>query len=275
MRAILRIIAYLLAAVCVAAAIASCSPAEELPELSVDFLNTGKSDCIIITDGEYTVLVDTGDADDFDQIKSELDSKSITKIDLVILTHYDNDHVGSAADIVLNYNVEQVYGPNYIRTSSATVALDSAASQQGTKVTMLDRNVEFEYGNIEFKVYVPQKSEYVDENDNSLITVMEYGASRFLFLGDSEQDRMNEFNAAAIGRSYDVVKLPHHGDYNKTIKALVELNRIDVAVSCVADDSGMEDRLPELLSNAGIDSYLTCGGTVRVSCNGKTISVEQ
>ncbi len=253
---------------------AVCLPActrKPLSELSVSVLKTGNSDCTVITDGTHTVLIDTADADDFDTISAELDSLGIKKIDAIILSHYDNDHVGSAADIILKYEVTAVYGPDYIRSSAATRAIDEAAVKRGTKVRMLSDDAEITVGEMKFTLYAPLLDEYEDENDHSLIALLGYGGTSFLFLGDSEQVRMSEFNSRVNGKSYDVVKLPHHGDYHRNIKDFVEYNRIGAAVSCVADSADMEPRLAELLAAANIDDIRTADGTVRFTTDGISV----
>ena len=82
-----------------------------------EFLNTGKSDSILIRMDDQVILVDTGDDDDYNAIKAKLDGYGINTIDYLIITHYDNDHIGAADDVLKNYTVKMVYAPDYVRNS--------------------------------------------------------------------------------------------------------------------------------------------------------------
>ena len=94
-------------------------PYEDAPHvLRADFLKTGKSDAILLQADGTVILVDTGDADDFSTISKCLREYGITEIDYLIITHFDNDHIGSAATVLQNYGVKTVFLPDYIRDSS-------------------------------------------------------------------------------------------------------------------------------------------------------------
>ena len=85
--------------------------------LSVDFLQTGKSDAMILRIDGKVILIDTGDSDDYKKISGYLDSYGINTVDAMIITHFDNDHVGTASKIVEDYSVNKFYEHDYISDS--------------------------------------------------------------------------------------------------------------------------------------------------------------
>ena len=104
----------LLAALLLTAAFSGCGAEnkETYPPFTVDFLSTGKSDCALIRMDELVILSDTADADDYETIARCLKSYGIKKIDYMILSHYDKDHIGAAAPLIRYYEVEKVICPD-------------------------------------------------------------------------------------------------------------------------------------------------------------------
>ena len=105
-----------LLALCTLLALCACGAAVPGPEngvFSLDILNSGKSDCIIVCMDGVTVVNDAADEDDFDAICAALDRRGVQRIDYLILSHYDKDHIGSAAALVQAYPVGQILGPDY------------------------------------------------------------------------------------------------------------------------------------------------------------------
>ncbi len=86
---------------CLALFLAGCGGGKERGvSLKLTFLDTGKSDCIVIEAGESVVLNDTADADDVAAICAYLDERGTTWIEYLILSHFDKDHIGGAAGVV-------------------------------------------------------------------------------------------------------------------------------------------------------------------------------
>ncbi|MBR5746568.1 MAG: MBL fold metallo-hydrolase, partial [Clostridia bacterium] len=65
--------------------------------LTFDVLDIGKADCIVMRHKGQVLLIDTGEEENLPEIESHLSSRGISKIDYLILSHFDKDHVGGAA----------------------------------------------------------------------------------------------------------------------------------------------------------------------------------
>ena len=83
-----------------------------------------KSDCIIVCMDGVTVVNDAADEDDFDSICAALERRGVQRIDYLVLSHYDKDHIGSAAALVRAYPVGQILGPDYEENSMYLLAED-------------------------------------------------------------------------------------------------------------------------------------------------------
>ena len=275
-----------LALVCLFAILSSVSCMQKMPEdfiewkkenFTLDILSTGNSDCLLLRIDGVVVLIDTADEDDYGLISSYLEWYDIEKIDYLILTHYDNDHVGSAAALIRSYDVERIWGPDYQRDSSAMEALHAALTRRGLELEKLtsDKTIETENGS--FTVNVPGEKYYVndenDENNESLIITVHHGNHSLLLLGDALKERLSEFNELYPGETYDFAKLPHHGDWTKALGILLEDRDVALAVSCVGMAEEVEEKLRKKCEEADIYLYDSCDGNWHISPEGGVLTI--
>lgn len=242
------------------------------PKLEILIPNTGKSDCCLIFAGDSTLLIDTADADDADAIGSILRERGRNAVDLMILTHYDSDHVGAAGSLIRDFDVKSVVGPDYVRNSLAMSALTESLSDKGGALERLTADRILTFGDLEVQISVPRSGGYSDENDYSLIVTLKIGQKKLLFLGDACNARLKEFDRESDG-PYDFVKLPHHGDYESALTELFMTCRFRYAVLC--EDKAEDSRLAALLENYSVQTCRTYDGQVRVLCDGQSVEVTQ
>ena len=106
--------------------------------MHTEFLQTGESDSILIRMDSTVILVDTADSDEYAVLKAKLAEHEITTIDYLIITHFDNDHIGSAAGIIKDFAVKNVYAPDYVRDSGLYRSM-MAAIESRSGITTLHR----------------------------------------------------------------------------------------------------------------------------------------
>lgn len=88
-----------------------CAPATD--SLTVIIPSIGKADCSILIQGDQVMVIDCGEAENSGEILQTLKGLDVTKIDCLVITHFDKDHVGGAADILNALAVSQVLEPDY------------------------------------------------------------------------------------------------------------------------------------------------------------------
>lgn len=256
--------------------------------LSVRVLETGKSDCILITLDDIVILMDTADADDYAEISDMLQSLGISRIDHLILTHFDNDHIGSAAKVIEDFEVAQVYMPNYVRDSglyrSLTESLDENASRTAVQRLNDDTEIALPAGKLWInvsRVYpelshdqpIPQDSM---DNDLSLICGLSLGDFSALFMGDAEKQRCEDFLAQKqYAGQYDLVKLPHHGNYNKVLRDILTASGVKYGVICSDAFANIELETVNLMRNLGMLTYYSYNGTMLLRTDGTTVECRQ
>lgn len=160
----------------------------------VTFLNVGQGSSLLIRAPFNTqnILIDTGKEKKYRNLKTYLDSKSITSIDHLIITHYDEDHSGNIDHLVKDYDVKQIHD---------------------SKEDICDRNI---------NLYQLNSKDDGDTNDNSLVFVTRLNGLNYLFMGDatkiSEKQILIEFPNLEI----DILLAGHHGSKTSSSKEFIE-----------------------------------------------------
>lgn len=263
-----------LLALCALLSLCACgSAAPDGGAFSLDILDTGKSDCIIVCMDGVTVVNDAADEDDFDAVCAALERRGVQRIDYLILSHYDKDHIGSAAALVRAYPVGQIIGADYEEKSVYFARLESVAEERGVPFLRLTEDFTVKTENGSFTIDPPDIN-YGDDNNNSLVTTVTWRGKSFLLPGDAKKKRLNELLGAAL-ESYELIKLPHHGDSSKPLLKLIAQTAPRYAVATVSPAEEIEDKLLAALAAAGTEVFRTDGGTVSVEWTGTDFTVTQ
>ena len=256
--------------------------------LTVRVLKTGKSDCMLLKLDDTVIMIDTADADDYGEISDMLESLGMSKIDYLILTHFDNDHIGSAARIIEDFEVAQVYMPNYVRDSGLYRSLMSALDKNASRTTVnrlnddttvplpvgsLWINVSRVYPELSHEEPIPEDSM---DNNLSLICGLTFGDFSALFMGDAEKERCEDFNAQTqYAGQYDFIKLPHHGSHNKALRDLLTACDVKYGVICSDALANIELEVVNLMRNLGALTYYSYNGTMVLRTDGITVECVQ
>ena len=245
-------------------------------DLMVHFLDVGQADSILLQcDGE-TMLIDGGNVDDGQFIVSYLDRLGIEELDIVVNTHPHEDHVGGLASVMAVFPTKRVLGSmnNY-----GTRAFDNFLhyiDQQRLELELPLANDQFTLGGAVFTVLGPVNT-YPEINDMSLVLLMEYGNTTFLFTGDMEKFAEEDMLRFHEGKDLkvDVLKVGHHGSSSSTGYYLLHETDPDYAVISVAavnDYGHPHEEVISRLEDAQITFFRTDKlGTVIATSDGEQI----
>lgn len=249
-----------------------------IDQLVVTFYNTGKSDAILIEMDELVILNDTADADDYDMLYKSLQNKAITSIDWLIISHFDKDHIGSATKLISNFDVKHVLMPNYAEDSYYYKSMMQEIKNRNIPVTLLvNEDYTISSANGELQINGGKEPYYEDDNNYSLITAIHYGNHKMLLMGDALKKRTEEILDTQLGQEdYLLIKVPHHGDYNKKLRILFEQTKPEYAV--ITEDAKrerLEDKLLELLEEEDVKAFFTMDGTIELISDGTSFDITQ
>lgn len=194
---------------------------------SVNFLNVAQGDSILITDadGKY-YMTDTG-KDNGAAINS-LRANAVRKLEILFITHIDDDHSGAAAKILRAVKVKTLVLP-YVNEYNAEVAkLRNAAAAKGTDVKYAYKGEKYKIGGGEFNILSPGKTKLVSDNtnENCLVMKLRIYDKKFLLMGDAGFLCENTLENVKC----DVIKIGHHGSRNSTGDELLDKANPEYAV---------------------------------------------
>lgn len=251
----------------------TAAPAAAVPGFHAEFLSTGKSDCTVLWMDGLVVLIDTADADDYDAVAELLRSYGVERIDYIILSHYDKDHIGAAPMLLRSFEVGAVLRTQYTEKSSEFNALVRAEEATGTPAVIVTEDYYITTENGWILIDPPDK-DYEDDNNNTQLVTVCYNEHSLLFLGDAKKARLEEFLPLARD-GYDLIKLPHHGDSNKALLSLLRSVPPIWAVEMISQNEIVESDLLEVLEKYGVTLYCTVDGPVHMTWEGTGFSVTQ
>ena len=227
------------------------------------FLNTGKSDCFIIRMDSITLMIDTGETDDWNKIITAFDSHGVTRIDYLIITHFDKDHIGCAGSCIRNTDVDTVYAPRSSANSKEYRTLVQAMEDRGMDFSYVTENITINTQNGSVTIYAPLQDSYEDDNAYSLITDITYKDKSMLFTGDATKKRLAEFLSIAPEKEYEIIKLPHHGEYTKSLLTLLSKTNAKYGIiTCTSDMSTVEDKTIACAEKYNVELLYTYNGDI-------------
>ena len=246
-------------------------------EIRVTFFDVGKGDAILIETDGHSVLIDSGYDDTSDTILGYLAKRNVKRLDYMILTHFDKDHVGGADRILEAVEVGEVLQPDYESDAKQYLEYQETMKDKEKQAHLVTQTERFSLDGADFLVYPPQQEDYEEEdNDFSLVISMTYGSRSFLFAGDCERERLKELlGQTEFNLSHDVLKIPHHGKKEKNTEEFLRAVSPTIAVFTCPEEMEIEEDISEVLEEMGTLSYMTGQGTVTCLCDGDVLQMMQ
>lgn len=259
-----------------------CSIARANPQneaLKITLLKVGKADAIALLTKGKAMVIDAGEEEDGEELVTFLSQQGITRVDTLIITHYDQDHVGGADTLIEEMEVGQVVLPAYEGIHSEYADFMRALEEKKITPVKLNEKVEFEFGDAEILVEPPLSydagnAEEID-NNFSLITTVTHGDNKLIFTGDAEKQRIREWLENTKTDSCDFLKMPHHGVYNKALGELLDAVEPEYAAICSSHKNPAEVKTLELLKQKNVSVMETKDGDVTVISDGKKLEIHQ
>ena len=247
--------------------LAGCAGGEAANELTAVFFDVGKADAILLYNGEMAVLIDAGENGDGKDVAVAIRTRGIERLDLLIITHFDKDHVGGADKILENIEVARVLEPDYDKDSKQYRQYREALEEQGVAAEALSQNTSFTLGGCKFSIDVANEDDYGEdeENDFSLVVRLTHGDARFLF-----DELLDEGDLDS-----DVLKVPHHGRYADLSAAFFAAVSPQYAVITSDEDDPEDPETVRALEAAGAQVLLTREGAVTLVSDGEGVRAAQ
>lgn len=236
------------------------------------------ADAFLLNYKGSAVLIDTGVKDDGKTILKLLADNRISCLEALILTHFDKDHIGSAAEILRNVRVKKCYMPHGSKDSEEYEALLTALDECNVENVVVTDTLTFHKSDVNYTIYPPLTDEYKkdQDNNNSLMIKVIYHGRTALFAGDAEEERMKEFLKSQYdGTAYELVKIPHHGRDKAVVDQLLELCSPGFAVITSSAEEPEEQKVVDALKAKKAKVLLTRTGDIYLKMNENGINAMQ
>lgn len=255
-------------------ALTSCK-SNKYSDLTVTFLNVGKADAILLEWDNHIAIIDTAEESTKDVLLNKLEEKEITKIDFLLLSHFDKDHIGGASDIISKYEVKTIYQTYVSKASKEIKAYQNKLEELNITPVEVTKNYSFKIGSLSFSIFPPLALDYDNSvsNNSSLCLYLKYSKTTFLFPGDAEKARLKEIKN--LGLQADVLKFPHHGNIEDNTESFLKAINPKYTIITSSDEEKESDEVITLLDFLNINTYLTRLGEVTIVSNGKKLTVTQ
>lgn len=186
-----------------------------------------------------SALIDGGKTDQTSTVESYLRNSGISKLDYVIATHEDSDHIGGLDSVITDFHPTKVYLPNMPANNTVTFAdFLNAVQAAGLKLTPAKVGVSVDLGGDIQAIFVgPVKDTYSLDNDYSAVLHVTFGSTSFLFTGDAESASENDMIASGEDLQSTVLKVGHHGSKYSTSDAFLDAVKPKYAVISVGPNS--------------------------------------
>lgn len=243
-------------------------------EMKVHYINVGQGDSIYIkTAAGEDVLIDGGDKDGSDVV-AYLKSQKVGDIEVMILTHPDEDHVGGLDEVLKAYKVKSIYAPKVSHTTQAYKDFLLAVKQEGVAIKTAQKGVTIPLKGTITSFVGPVKT-YNDLNDSSAVIRLAYGTQSFLFTGDAEFKSETDMINSKQNLTANVLKLGHHGAKTSTSESFLKSVKPQFAIISVGKNSYGHPTQETLnrLKAAKVNVFRTDKqGSIIATTNGKTLS---
>ena len=246
--------------------------------LDIQFLKCGKADAIVLSCGGQTMVIDAGEEDDGEKLVSAVKGTGASRVDVLVITHFDKDHVGGADALVREMEVGRVYLPDYEGAGTDYEEFTALAGEKDLQVTRLQEEAAFLFGSASVLIEPPASYEIGDSEDEydnnfSLITTLTHGDNTLIFMGDAEKARIREWLSEGKDRTCDLIKIPHHGVYSKAVKELAKAAKSSIAVVTDSDKNPADAKTLAAFEENGAQVLSTRDGTVHIVSDGASLTV--
>ncbi|MBK7706188.1 MAG: ComEC/Rec2 family competence protein [Acidobacteria bacterium] len=231
--------------------------------LRVDFIDVGQGDSALVTfpNGE-TMLIDGGGRPNYQRLSVErvdgtsepfepdrmtigeavvsrfLWHRGLSRVDYLVATHADADHIQGLADVARNFAVRNVFIGREAPDDPDFRALVSVLRAKAIPVSEVRRGALLDIGGARVEVLHPTENGVSSTGNNeSVVLRIIFGERSFLFTGDIESDAERNLIADGIDIRADVVKVPHHGSRTSSVAAFIARTRAVYALIPVGLES--------------------------------------
>lgn len=273
--------------------------------LHIDFLDVGQGDSALITfpDGQ-TLLVDGGGRPKYKQdskngndenepfipdtrgigeavVSEVLWAKGYSRIDHILATHADADHMQGLSDVAKNFSVGSALFGRMPMDNQDFAAVAEVLRRRGIPTEIVARGDVLKFGDVTVEVLYPlpvADPNSVSDNNHCVVLRIIYGNRAFLMTGDIERAAEAELISGGGTLKADLIKVPHHGSRTSSTQEFIEAVNAKYAIISVGRTSPFGHPHKDVVDRwkaAGVN-VMTTGtrGMISLSTDGRDLQIK-
>ena len=280
----------------------SCGGPSKNSTFSIRFIDVGQGDAALVMCDGHSMLIDGGDKKHSKNVYNALEEEQVRHLDILAVSHFHTDHYAGLTSALANVSridlaisnvdsYDNVAGIDEEEEENAEIRkrvfsdFTHELSSAGASLRVPHAGDKYELGSATVEVVDVSSS----QNNDSLVLLITYGKTKFLFTGDIEEnaqkriyEKYKDEDGADKGYKLDLIKMPHHGAYTGSLYKFVRTFMPDYVVISVGQGNiyghpkiETLDMLTNRKSGLQPKVYRTDkNGDIIVKSNGKELSVE-
>lgn len=240
--------------------------------LEVYFLDVGEGDCAVLSCEGRSMIIDGGDAGSSGYVYSFLKEHDISRLEYMVCTHPDSDHVGGLPAALNFAETERVFCTVKDHDTDTFRSFRKYADEHGLIIEVPSAGDRIHLGRAKVEFLGP----YYLSGNSSLVLKVTFGRTSFLFTGDTEL--VDEKELTAYGEKLDctLLKVGHHGSDTSSSVSFLDAVRPEYAVISVGGDNPYghpSEIVLDRLKNAGVKVFRTdMQGMIECVSDGETLT---
>lgn len=235
--------------------------------MSMTAIYAGRGDCILLESQGHYMLVDSGVQSESQNIVDYIKSLGLTRIDYVVSTHPDGDHVGGFASIFKEFEIGEVFYSPCSKDIGVYYDFLEALKEEGCSYsnpsylqswTLGDATVTVMYDGTQGSTY----------NESSLVLKVVCDGKSILLMGDLPSTIECSLIAQGVDLKCDVLKVGHHGAALSSCADFLDVCAPSIAVISSERGDGVilpRDSVLRRLARRFIKVYRTTDGNVTLN----------
>ncbi len=238
--------------------------------LRIKYLDIGQGDAtLIISPRGQKTLIDTGPNFIINQKIEDSLSVISPKLDNLLLTHPDLDHVGGT---------EALISEDFLK--KLVISTENTYLKYGLDSIKVNNTKNLDIGGVYLEIISPKINQFGDTNHNSIVSQIKYGNIKFIFMADADTEIERNLVSQGYFKKDDyitVLKIGHHGSDTSSSEFFLKTIKPEYCIVSVGKNNKYDHPKPiviERLSKYCGETYRTDqDGGVEFVTDGKKISI--
>src|SRR5699024_1702040 len=190
--------------------------AEQQADMDVHFIDVGQGDSILVqTPSDKNILIDGGPPGAGEKVVAFLEKQNVDKLDLLIATHPDIDHIGGLIEVMKSVEVDSIVDTGKIHSTRTYARYISQILKRQIPIEIAERNDQLKIDPLLNVRILNTHNGSRTNNESSIVLKITFKKMDFLLMSDVEKEQekrlMEQHNLDS-----EILKVAHHGSNTST-----------------------------------------------------------